>query len=75
MAKIGNCAPEIGGFLITTFIAFLLIILYLYRKLEDCNDSNYVRKNVNTYFYCKPNDSFIFNTNDSMSDFLNVNYI
>jgi hypothetical protein len=37
--------------------------------IQDCNDSNYVRKNVNTYFYCKPNDSYIFNTNDSMNDF------
>ena len=69
MTKIRNYAPEIRGFLATMFISLLLIILYLYLKLQDCNDSNYVRKNVNTYFYCKPNDSYIFNTNDSMNDF------
>ena len=58
------------SFLMTLFVALMLVILYLYHQLNNCRYNSDVKKifNVHFHYYVNTNDSYFY-TNKSMTNF------
>jgi hypothetical protein len=56
------------SFLMTLFVALMLVILYLYHQLNNCRYDYDLKKNFNVHYYVNTNDSYFY-TNKSMTNF------
>ena len=56
------------SFLMTLFVALMLVILYLYHQLNNCRYDYDFKKNFNVHYYVNTNDSYFY-TNKSMTNF------
>ena len=56
------------SFLMTLFVALMLVILYLYHQLNNCRYDSDFKKIFNVHYYVNTNDSYFY-TNKSMTNF------